>query len=56
MKDEQWRRSVNQPDGVFVYWVVGVMFKQHYGRIINIASVVERWATGRSTNRPARRE
>jgi len=43
MKDEQWRQVLSTNlDGVFVVTreVVGLMFKQHYGRVINIASVV----------------
>ncbi len=43
MKDEQWRQVLSTNlDGVFVVTreVVGPMFKQRYGRVINIASVV----------------
>ncbi len=43
MKDEQWRQVLSTNlDGVFVVTreVVGLMFKQRYGRVVNIASVV----------------
>jgi len=53
MKDEEWRLVLSTNlDGAFVVsrQVLPVMLKQHYGRIINIASVVGEMGNPGQTN------